>query len=56
MIKLLTSMAGEGFVHQFGEEIELDAAAEKRLIERGLAEAVAVKKPAPKKRSLLSKD
>lgn len=46
MIKLLTSMAGEGFAYNYGEEVELSAAAEKRMIESGQAEAVEPKKTA----------
>ena len=40
-IRLLTAMAGVDFSHAAGDEIALDAAAAKRLIENGDAEPVA---------------
>lgn len=48
MIKMLTSIAGEGFSAAPGEIIELDAATEKRLIASGQAEAVEQPKAKPK--------
>ena len=41
MIKLLTSMAGEGFSYSYGDVVKLDAKTEKRLIDSGQAEKVA---------------
>jgi hypothetical protein len=41
MIKLLTSMAGEGFSYSYGDVVKLDAKTEKALIESGQAEKVA---------------
>ena len=46
MIKLLTSMAGEGFAYGYGETVELDAEYEKRLVESGQAELISKPKPA----------
>ena len=56
-IRMLTSMAGADFVHNRGDEIEIDDKTGKRYIEAGIAEPVsnaskgerAVKKPAPNK-------
>jgi len=41
MIKLLTSIAGEGFSYNYGDVVKLDAKTEKRLIESGQAEKAA---------------
>jgi hypothetical protein len=46
MIKLLVSVAGQGFSHAPGEEVSLDPEFEKRLIATG--QAVEVKKRAAK--------
>lgn len=47
MIKMLTGIAGADFSYSPGEQVELDAETEQRLIDSGQAEAVT--KPAPKK-------
>lgn len=44
-IKLLTSLAGDGFAHEYGAVIDFDDADAARLIERDLA--VAMVEPAP---------
>lgn len=46
MIKLLTSLSGEGFSHQFGETVSLEKEFEARLIKSGQAEPVKAKKAA----------
>ena len=51
MIKLLTSVSGEGFTHNYGAEVDFkDAAYEKRMVESGQAEFVAAPKKAPVKK------
>ena len=40
MIKLLTSISGTDFSHNYGDVVKLDKETEKRLIESGQAEAV----------------
>lgn len=40
MIKLLTSIAGQGYSHGYGETVELDKYTEERLIASGQAVAV----------------
>lgn len=50
-VKLLTGMAGFDFSYAAGEVVELDKDTEKRLIESGQAEAVAVKKKTSKKKT-----
>ena len=41
MIKLLTSIAGEGFSYSYGQVVKLDPKTEKALIKSGQAEKVA---------------
>lgn len=40
MVKLLVSVAGDGFAHSPGEKVTLDKEFEKRLVESGQAEYV----------------
>lgn len=42
-IKLLTSIAGDNYSHQAGEEISVDSAEAKRFLESGQAEPVATR-------------
>jgi len=51
MIKLLTSVSGEGFSHGYGDEVEFNNPAyEKRMVDSGQAEyVVPVKKASIKK-------
>jgi hypothetical protein len=51
MIRLLTSVSGNGFTHNYGAEVDFkDAAYEKRMVESGQAEyVVAAKKATIKK-------
>lgn len=42
-VKLLSSIAGDNYTHEAGDEISLDSAEAKRFLEAGIAEPVATR-------------
>jgi hypothetical protein len=46
MIKLLTSVAGDDFSYEYGQEVSLDKEFEQRLVETGQAVAVVKRRKA----------
>lgn len=54
-VRLLTSIAGENYAHNAGDEVTLDSTEAKRFLEAGLAEAVATRTAAKAEKRVVKK-